>query len=200
MSTETGPRPPQGHRRPADRTPLLQRFDAVRGFTDQLREPLSAEDCAVQSCFEASPVKWHLAHTTWFFEIFLLRPHDPAYQPFSDSFDYLFNSYYNAIGDRQPKEHRGIVSRPSLDETLAYRDHVNRAVRRLVEQCEADRWNEIRPILEIGLHHEQQHQELILTDVKHLFASNPLKPAYHDPAGRGAAESSSTSTGPAGWG
>jgi ergothioneine biosynthesis protein EgtB len=147
-----------------------QAYRAVRETTLALIAPLSAEDCSIQSMPDASPAKWHLAHTTWFFETFVLAPHVPGYRLFDAAYGYLFNSYYNAIGERHPRPERGMLSRPSLDEVLAYRRHVDNAVL-AVKELPAE-------LLELGLHHEQQHQELILTDLKHLFSRNPLKPAY----------------------
>ena len=124
---------------------------------------------------DASPVKWHLAHTTWFFETFVLEPHRPGYRPVDSAYRVLFNSYYNAVGDRYPRPERGMLSRPSLDQVLAYRDHVDKAMLALLAD---DRALPFGTLVELGLHHEQQHQELILTDVKHLLSRNPLKPAY----------------------
>jgi ergothioneine biosynthesis protein EgtB len=148
-------------------------YRTVREATLALVAPLSAEDCAVQSMPDASPAKWHLAHTTWFFETFLLEPHVAGYRVFDSAYGYLFNSYYNAIGERQPRPERGMLSRPSLDEILAYRRHVDDAMLAAQDLPAA--------LLELGLHHEQQHQELILTDLKHLLSRNPLKPVYRKP-------------------
>jgi ergothioneine biosynthesis protein EgtB len=149
---------------------LAQAYRAVREATLRLAAPLSAEDCAIQSMPDASPAKWHLAHTTWFFETFVLQPHVPQYRVFDAAYGYLFNSYYNAIGKRHPRPERGMLSRPSLDEVLAYRRHVDESVL-AAKALPAG-------LLELGLHHEQQHQELILTDLKHLLSRHPLKPAY----------------------
>ena len=151
----------------------LHRYKQVRGTTVALTGLLSAEDCAIQSMPDASPAKWHLAHTTWFFETFVLQPHVPGYRAFDPAYGYLFNSYYNAIGERHPRPERGMLSRPPLDEVLAYRRHVDEAVLGM-KSLPA----EALALIELGLHHEQQHQELILTDVKHLLSRNPLKPAY----------------------
>ena len=145
----------------------------MRQATVALAVPLSAEDCAIQSMPDASPVKWHLAHTTWFFETFVLQPHVPGYRLFDQGYGYLFNSYYNAIGERHPRPERGMLSRPSLAEVLAYRRHVDEALGDASGLPEA-----LVELVELGLHHEQQHQELILTDLKHLLSKNPLKPAY----------------------
>jgi ergothioneine biosynthesis protein EgtB len=144
----------------------------VRAHTQALASPLSAEDCLLQSMPDASPVKWHLAHTTWFFETVILA-HRADYRPFDPRFAYLFNSYYEALGPRHPRPQRGLLARPSLDEVYAYRAHVDRA---MAEVCDDPA---LRNLITLGLHHEQQHQELILTDIKHAFFSNPLLPAYH---------------------
>jgi ergothioneine biosynthesis protein EgtB len=151
----------------------LHHYKPVRDATVALTRPLSAEDCAIQSMPDASPAKWHLAHTTWFFETFVLQPYVPRYQTFSPDYGYLFNSYYNAIGERHPRPERGMLSRPSLEEVLAYRRHVDEAILEI-----GNLPIEALALTELGLHHEQQHQELILTDVKHLLSLNPLKPAY----------------------
>lgn len=151
------------------------RFQAIRGTTLALAAKLSPEDCVIQSMPDASPVKWHLAHTTWFFETFVLAPHLPGYQPLNPAFRVLYNSYYHAVGARHPRPERGLISRPGLDEVLAYRHHVDLAMDELLSRPVSP---EIEPLVELGLNHEQQHQELILTDVKHLLSRNPLSPAY----------------------
>jgi ergothioneine biosynthesis protein EgtB len=153
--------------------PFAESYRAVREASLALAAPLSAEDCAIQSMPDASPVKWHLAHTTWFFETFLLAPHVRGYCAFDPAYGYLFNSYYNAIGARHPRPERGMLSRPSLDEVLAYRRHVDESIVQMKQAPAA--------LLELGLQHEQQHQELILTDLKHLLSRNPLRPAYRKP-------------------
>src|SRR3984893_7957185 len=151
-------------------------FVTVRGETERRAAPLSAEDQMVQSMPDASPAKWHRAHVTWFFEQFLLRPFALSYRPFDERFAYLFNSYYVAAGPRQARPQRGLITRPGVAETTAYRAHVDAAVARLIETTrEPDR---VFPIVEIGLHHEQQHQELMLTDLLHAFAQNATHPAY----------------------
>jgi ergothioneine biosynthesis protein EgtB len=160
---------------PRAATPLAQRFIEARAATRALAEPLSAEDCAIQSMPDASPVKWHLAHTTWFFETFVLARIDANRKPFDSAFGYLFNSYYNAIGERHPRPQRGLLSRPSLDEVLAYRDAVEHDVAEALERGLDDA---TQALVELGIQHEQQHQELILTDVKHLLSCNPMRPAY----------------------
>jgi ergothioneine biosynthesis protein EgtB len=151
------------------------RYLSIRQATLALAAPLSAEDCAIQSMPDASPVKWHLAHTTWFFETFVLAPHCRGYRPFEPAYRVLFNSYYNTVGDKHPRPERGMLSRPGLDEILTYRHHVDTA---MLAMLEAEQPPELARLIELGMQHEQQHQELILTDVKHLLSRNPLKPAY----------------------
>jgi len=155
---------------------LLERFRAVRSASLRLAEPLSAEDQGVQSMPEASPTKWHLAHTTWFFEAIVLQPHAPGYRCLDPGFTHLFNSYYEAFGHRHARELRGMLTRPSLDEVHAYRRYVDEAVESLI--ASGPPASPAGRLLELGLHHEQQHQELMLTDIKHAFYLNPLKPAY----------------------
>jgi ergothioneine biosynthesis protein EgtB len=157
---------------PAD---LARQFCKVRQQTIDLCAPLSPEDMMVQSCPEASPVKWHLAHTTWFFETFLLREHLRGYQPFHPDFIWLFNSYYNAVSDQPAKMLRASFSRPGLDQILDYRRHVDAAMQRLLEE---DLPDDLQRRVVLGLNHEQQHQELIATDIKHALYTNPLRPAY----------------------
>jgi ergothioneine biosynthesis protein EgtB len=151
-------------------------YAAVRRRTLALAEPLSAEDCCAQSMPDASPVKWHLAHTTWFFETFVLAPREAAFRAFHPAFRVLFNSYYNGVGDKHPRPRRGLLTRPGLPDVLAYRADVDRRMARLLDERGGDA--ELAGLVELGLQHEQQHQELILTDVKHLLAQNPLYPAY----------------------
>ena len=154
---------------------LAGRYRAVRAATEALATPLSAEDCAIQSMPDASPVKWHLAHTSWFFETFVLGPHLPGYRVHDTAFRFLFNSYYIAIGDRHPRPRRGLLSRPSLDAVRAYRAHVDEAMSALFTQ---ETPIALSALVELGVNHEQQHQELILTDLKHMLSCNPLAPAY----------------------
>src|SRR5689334_16390498 len=142
---------------------------------------LSPEDQAIQSMPDVSPTKWHLAHTSWFFETFVLGPLDPGYRVFDPAFAYLFNSYYEAVGPRHPRPQRGLLSRPTVDAIGAYRDHVTAAVLRLADEAADPVWHEAAPLIELGLHHEQQHQELLLMDIKHVFSVNPLLPAYQAP-------------------
>jgi ergothioneine biosynthesis protein EgtB len=157
---------------------LAERYDAVRARTDALVAALQPEDMQVQSMPDASPAKWHLAHTTWFFETFLLGPNVPGYTVFDTTFGYLFNSYYEAVGPRHPRPTRGLVTRPGIDGVRAYRTHVDAHMRRFIaEGLDAER----EALLRLGLAHEEQHQELLVMDVQHLFAQSPLKPAF-DPA------------------
>jgi len=151
-------------------------FVKVRNETERRAAPLSPEDQVVQSMPDASPAKWHRAHVTWFFEQFLLRPFAPSYQPFDERFAYLFNSYYVAAGPRHARPERGLITRPGVAETTAYRAHVDAAVVKLIEMTQEP--ERVFPIVEIGLNHEQQHQELMLTDLLHAFAQNPTHPVY----------------------
>jgi ergothioneine biosynthesis protein EgtB len=152
----------------------VDRFLTVRAASEQLAAPLSAEDQTVQSMPDASPTKWHLAHTTWFFETFVLRPHVPSYRVFDPAYEYLFNSYYEAVGPRHPRAQRGLITRPDVEEIAAYRRHVSQAMAEFLDKDALT----YTSLVELGLHHEQQHQELILMDAKHLLAANPLRPAY----------------------
>jgi ergothioneine biosynthesis protein EgtB len=153
-------------------------FKTVRAETERRAEPLSAEDQIVQSMADASPAKWHRAHTTWFFEQFLLMAHVSGYREFDPRFGFLFNSYYVAAGPRHARPERGLITRPSIDEVAPYRAHVDAAVGGLLQSADPATLNKIVSIVEIGLHHEQQHQELMLTDILHAFAQNPTDPAY----------------------
>ncbi len=155
---------------------LASRYGQVRATTEALAQGLSAEDCALQSMPDASPVKWHMAHTTWFFETFVLEKHASRHEPFHPSFRYLFNSYYNSLGDQFSRPQRGMLSRPGLDDILRYRAHVDTRLQSLLEGKRLSA--EVLTLVELGLNHEQQHQELILTDLKHLLSLNPLTPAY----------------------
>jgi ergothioneine biosynthesis protein EgtB len=162
----------------ADRTAAAARLAAVRRHSLSLAAPLSAEDQCVQSMPDASPTKWHLAHTSWFFEAVVLSAHLVDYQPFDARWFHLFNSYYEALGTRHPRPQRGLLTRPSLAEVHAYRAHVDAAVEQLIAQADEAAWPALAQLLELGLQHEQQHQELILTDVLHALSCNPLLPAY----------------------
>ena len=157
------------------------RYEAVRGQSVALSAPLSEEDCCAQSMPDASPIKWHLAHTTWFFETFILERYEQDFQPHHPAFRVLFNSYYNGIGDKHARAQRGLLTRPSFDEVLGYRRAVDaRMLRLLARPLPTDVGLVLSTLLELGLQHEQQHQELMMTDVLHLLSCNPLKPAYSD--------------------
>ncbi|HEY7943504.1 MAG TPA: ergothioneine biosynthesis protein EgtB [Casimicrobiaceae bacterium] len=173
---------------------LPARYRAIRAATEALAVPLSDEDCAIQSMPDASPVKWHLAHTSWFFETFLLEPGLPGYRPYHPVFRTLFNSYYNAVGDRHPRPRRGLLSRPSRPEVCAYRAHVDQAMLELLTRVRDDD-GKLAGLIELGLQHEQQHQELILTDVLHLLSGNPLQPAYA-PSAEGDASAANSAAAP----
>ncbi len=153
-------------------------FRAVRSETEKRAAPLSHEDQIVQSMADTSPTKWHRAHVTWFFEQFLVEPNDASYRRFDQRFSFLFNSYYVAAGPRHARPQRGLITRPNGEEVAAYRAHVEAAVERLIDTIAADKAEEFFRVLEIGLHHEQQHQELIVTDILHAFAQNPTHPVY----------------------
>jgi ergothioneine biosynthesis protein EgtB len=159
-----------------------QRFTRVRRWTDALTAPLSEEDCCVQSMPDASPAKWHLGHTSWFFETFILERFEPGFRPFHDAFRVMFNSYYQAVGDRHPRPQRGLLTRPPLSLVREYRRNVDGRMAKLLAGFgdETRLPGDLRTLLELGVNHEQQHQELILTDIKHLLSMNPLQPAYHN--------------------
>jgi ergothioneine biosynthesis protein EgtB len=164
----------------AKRARWLDAFRTVRAETEARARPLSVEDQIVQSMPDASPTKWHRAHVTWFFETFLLKPHAQGYAVFDERFPFLFNSYYVAAGPRHARPERGFITRPNAQDVAEYREHVDAAVERLIESADETSADAIFQILEIGLHHEQQHQELLLTDILHAFAQNPTDPAYDD--------------------
>ena len=153
----------------------VERYEAVRAHSERLCQPLVTEDFVVSSMPDVSPTKWHLAHTSWFFETFVLAPKDHSYEPLDPRYAFLFNSYYVQAGERHCRAQRGLLTRPTVEEVFAYRHHVDRHMARFLERTGDD------PVVTLGLHHEQQHQELILTDIKHVLWTNPLRPAY-DPA------------------
>ncbi len=163
--------------------PLLQhQYSAIRQLSETLCSPLEIEDYGIQSMADVSPPKWHLAHTTWFFETFLLCPFLKNYDVFHPKYSYLFNSYYEAVGSRHPRAQRGLLSRPTVAEVYQYRAYVDEAMRSLFSSVALS--PEISALITLGLHHEQQHQELLLTDIKHIFATNPLRPAYRSAASK----------------
>src|SRR5688572_19608077 len=172
---------------PVDRPELLARYHHVRRTTERLCQPLSVEDHVIQATPDVSPAKWHLAHVSWFFETFLLEPHLDGYVPCHPAYRVLFNSYYNGVGPQFSRPDRGHLSRPTVDEVRAYRAWVDDGMTALLERGDVLRLASVKPVLELGLNHEQQHQELILTDIKYNLAVNPLRPAYHavvPPVGR----------------
>jgi ergothioneine biosynthesis protein EgtB len=160
--------------------PLSGAFLSIRQHSEQLCSPLELEDYGLQAMASTSPAKWHLAHTTWFFETFILKPYSPGYQVFHPRFEYLFNSYYNTIGNQFPRDQRGLLSRPTVNEVYRYRRHVDEAICELLDAMPSLSAAEITTRLELGCHHEQQHQELFLTDLKYCWFQNPLYPAYND--------------------
>src|SRR6476659_2653426 len=161
---------------------LLARYRAVRDFTRRLCRSLEPEDCVVQSMPDVSPTKWHLAHTSWFFETFVVKTWLTDYRPEVPQYAFLFNSYYNAAGDMHRRDLRGLISRPTLGETYHFRESIDAAVGRLLDESDEARLAEIEPIVTLGLHHEQQHQELLLTDIKHVLVQNPLCPVFQPAA------------------
>jgi ergothioneine biosynthesis protein EgtB len=152
----------------------------VRRQTEELCETLVAEDCVIQTMPEASPTKWHLAHTTWFFETFLVKAHVPGYRSLHPQYAFLFNSYYNAAGKMHARPQRGLISRPTLKETFDYREHVDSRVQDFLENCDQQKLQLLAPLILLGINHEQQHQELMLTDIKHVFSMNPLRPVFRE--------------------
>ena len=187
----------------ADRTrdangAAVSRYDFVRNATEALCQSLVPEDYVIQSMPDVSPTKWHLAHTSWFFETFILSRHLPDYPLFDPNYAYLFNSYYVTVGDRHCRQNRGLLSRPTVADVFAYRRHVDRHMRVFLQSRSAEELAALEPLLAIGLHHEQQHQELMVTDIKHVFWVNPLRPAFrsapedalHPPGTAGASDAS----------
>jgi ergothioneine biosynthesis protein EgtB len=161
-----------------DRDSAWNAYQKVRRTTEALCHPMEIEDYGIQSMPDASPAKWHLAHTSWFFETFILATSDPGFEPIDPAYSYLFNSYYNAIGQRVPRDRRGLISRPTVTEVYRYRAAVDQRLEKFLDGAPKQAYEKVRAALILGLHHEQQHQELILTDIKHAFACNPSRPAY----------------------
>ena len=157
---------------------LLARFRQVRDFSERLSETLEPEDYVVQSMPDVSPTKWHLAHTSWFFETFILKVWMPSYRTAVPEYAFLFNSYYNAAGDMHRRDLRGLISRPTVAETYRFRQSIDAHIQELVESADDELLDEMEPVFTIGLHHEQQHQELLVTDIKHVFSQNPLHPVF----------------------
>jgi len=167
------------HKNQLDIDQLKKQFSEIRSYTESICKPLEIEDYVAQPVVDVSPPKWHLAHTTWFFEQFILTVFDPEYRVFHPRYQYIFNSYYNTVGDRVLRHNRGNLSRPTVDEVYEYRSHVNNAMLRFLDKDfgNTEEWKEI---LELGLQHEQQHQELLWTDMKYILGTNPLYPKYSD--------------------
>jgi ergothioneine biosynthesis protein EgtB len=163
-----------------DRNLLAEKYKAVRKFFAALCEPLKTEDYVIQSMPDVSPAKWHLAHTSWFFEAFVLKNALKNYRSLHPQYNFLFNSYYTQIGERFTRAIRGLLSRPTVEEVYNYRNYVDKNVVEFIENCTDKQFREFGPVIEIGIHHEQQHQELFLTDIKHVFSLNPLRPVYAD--------------------
>jgi ergothioneine biosynthesis protein EgtB len=161
-----------------DANALAAQFRSVREQTEALCQPLETEDYVIQSMPDVSPPKWHLAHTSWFFEQFVLDEFDPGYTRFHPLYHYLFNSYYNTAGVYHPRLRRGVLSRPSVAQVYDYRRHVTEATAGLIESAPEEMLAKIGPVITLGMHHEQQHQELLVTDIKHILWSNPLEPVY----------------------
>ncbi len=159
---------------------LRNRFHQTRNFTDSLCADLEPEDCVVQSMPDVSPTKWHLAHTTWFFETFILKKFLPEYRAEIPEYAYLFNSYYNAAGDMHRRDLRGLISRPTVSEAQRYRKSIDLHIDDLLSDADEKLLDDIEALIVLGVHHEQQHQELLITDIKHVFAQNPLYPVYRD--------------------
>lgn len=177
------------------RDALVEHYRRVRAMTLGLCDPLSAEDMVVQVAAHASPAKWHLAHTTWFFETFVLEPHETDFTPYDERFRVLFNSYYHGVGEQHPRPRRGALTRPGIGEVMAYRDTIDERVLTLVDRCDDGTLRRIAPLIELGLHHEQQHQELLLTDVKLMLHANPIRPRYRE----GEEAPAGGDSGPLGW-
>jgi ergothioneine biosynthesis protein EgtB len=168
------------HSQTAGSDQLAADYQEIRFCTEKLCAPLETEDYVIQSMPDCSPIKWHLAHTTWFLETFLLMPHSPAYRPFHPQFGYLFNSYYNAVGSRWPRSQRGLLSRPTVAEVFRYRHYVDEHVAQVLRPANLESAPELADLVVLGLNHEQQHQELMLTDLKHAWAANLLHPVYRE--------------------
>lgn len=157
---------------------LKARLIETRAYSEELAKPLTEEDQVVQAMDDASPTKWHLAHTTWFFEAFVLEPHLPGYRRFNDDFHYCFNSYYENAGPRHPRPKRGLLTRPRVSEVRDYRKHVDHGLDGLFSHFSSELPSDLGDLIELGINHEQQHEELILTDILSLFSQSPLRPAY----------------------
>ena len=166
------------HEQPVSRMDFIEQYQKVRHFTEYLCEPLVTEDYVVQSMPDVSPTKWHIAHVSWFFETLLLLPNVPGYRSLHPQYAYLFNSYYNTLGERHCRPHRGLISRPTVKEAYEYRRYVDEHMLNFLEHIDEQRLEGLAPMITLGFNHEQQHQELIVTDIKHVLSCNPLYPVY----------------------
>ncbi len=180
MTPSSGTRPLREGAASEIRASLIEAYRRVRERSHEICAPLETEDYVIQTFPDVSPPKWHLAHTSWFFETFLLTPYASRYAPFHPAFAYLFNSYYETVGTFWPRPQRGLLARPTVREIYDYRAHVDEAMVRLLESADESQWPAINARVTLGLNHEQQHQELLLTDIKHIFAHNPLHPVYRE--------------------
>ena len=180
-----------------NRSDLLKAYHDVRNMTESVCKPLMTEDYVVQSMPDVSPPKWHLGHTSWFFERVILQQFAKNYKPYNELYYYILNSYYQSLGDRAARNMRGALSRPTVKDIYAYRAAVDERMSNLIETIEEKRYGEVAMLVELGLHHEQQHEELLVTDIKHILASNPLRPAYRDLNGKPATPRGSSSALPA---
>ncbi|NIP39824.1 MAG: ergothioneine biosynthesis protein EgtB [Candidatus Dadabacteria bacterium] len=172
-------------KRKFNRDTLFDQFTEVRKFSEHISSPLCTEDYVIQSMPDVSPTKWHLAHTSWFFEAFVLEKFDRKYESLHPQYNYLFNSYYTLVGERHSRPKRGLISRPTVDEVYKYRDYVNKKIEGFFSKSSEKEFQKYGPVIEIGVHHERQHQELMLTDIKHVFSENPLRPIYLEAPGNG---------------
>ncbi len=170
------------------REQLLHSFEATREMTNTLVEPLETEDFTIQSIPDVSPPKWHMAHTTWFFETFILKEYQEGYKSFHEEFEYLFNSYYESVGSYFPRHARGLLSRPSIDKVRRYRSDIDKEMIALIQEIDESKLQSVAELVEIGLNHEQQHQELLMTDIKYNFSVNPLYPVYRSLEGNSTAK------------
>ncbi|GAB3195900.1 ergothioneine biosynthesis protein EgtB [Pontibacter aydingkolensis] len=157
---------------------VLQQYKQIRTQTEHICQPLEPEDTVVQPIVDVSPPKWHMAHTSWFFETFLLKPHLPGYKEFHPQYGYLFNSYYNSVGSRVQRDQRGTLTRPPLRDIYTFRQHIDEHMQKLLQSISDDKLAALMPVLQLGLQHEQQHQELLITDIKYILSTNPMLPTY----------------------
>ncbi|GHA59913.1 ergothioneine biosynthesis protein EgtB [Pontibacter akesuensis] len=157
---------------------MLQQYENIRTFTEKICQPLEPEDTVVQPIVDVSPPKWHMAHTSWFFETFILTPHLPGYNVYHEQYSYLFNSYYNSVGSRVQRDQRSTLTRPPLRDIYTYRQYVDAHMAQFLGTVSEEKLAELQPVLELGLQHEQQHQELLITDIKYILSTNPMLPVY----------------------